>query len=103
MKRIIGVIAVAAALAGCASGGPVAMGNGEYFITKKSAACGFSSGQESEADLLREANAFCAKQGKEIETIKADASHGVPFARCASAEVHFRCVGSDQQHVGSGS
>lgn len=82
----------AASLAACASSGPVKTGANTYYLTKKSAGCGFTGGEGSQAALLREANAFCAKQGKEIETLDAHAKNGVPFVRCASAEVRFKCV-----------
>ncbi|WP_159082217.1 hypothetical protein [Rhodanobacter thiooxydans] len=91
MKTILFVAAICA-LAACSSGGPVKTGPDTYYLTKKSAGCGFSGGEGSKAALLREANDFCAKQGKEIKTLEADAKNGVPFVRCASAEVQFRCV-----------
>lgn len=91
MKGIILALSVCA-LAACSSGGPVKTGPDTYYLTKKSAGCGFSGGEGSKAALLREANDFCAKQGKEIQTLEADAKNGVPFVRCASAEVQFRCV-----------
>lgn len=91
MKRVILLIATLC-LGACVSGGPVSTGHGAYMLTKKSMGCGFTGGDGAKADLLREANAFCAKQGKEIETIDAAAKNGVPFVRCASAEVDFRCV-----------
>ena len=94
MKAVFPVFLTLAtlSLAACSSGGPVKMGHGTYLLTKKSAGCGFSGGEGSKAALLREANAFCGKQGKEIETIEATAKNGVPFVRCASAEVQFKCV-----------
>lgn len=81
------------ALAGCSSGGPVKTGPDTYYLTKKSAGCGFSGGEGSKAALLREANEFCAKQGKDIQALSTEAKHGVPFVRCASAEITFKCVG----------
>lgn len=83
-------------LAACSSGGPVKMGHDTYLLTKKSAGCGFTGGEGAKAALLREANAFCAKQGKEIETMDATAKNGVPFVRCASAEIEFKCRASNQ-------
>lgn len=91
MRRIV-LLTGAIALAGCASGGPVQMSPGVYLLTKKSAGCGFTGGEGSKVALLKEAGAFCAQQGKQVDTLSADAQHGVPFARCASAEVRFRCV-----------
>jgi hypothetical protein len=79
-------------LVGCASGGPVPMGGGNYYLTKKSAGCGFTGGEGSKVKLLREANTFCAKQGQELETVEATSRDGVPMVRCASAQVQFRCA-----------
>jgi hypothetical protein len=79
------------ALSACASGGPVKTGPNTYYLTKKSASCGIGGGEGAKADLLREANAFCAKQGKQIQMLDAKAEKGTPFVRCASAELTFRC------------
>jgi hypothetical protein len=91
MRRIVLGLAVLALVA-CSSGGPVKTGPDTYYLTKKSAGCGFSGGEGSKAALLREANAFCAKQGKQIQTLESQAKNGVPFVRCASAEVQFKCL-----------
>jgi hypothetical protein len=90
MRKVLGLLGIIL-LSGCASGGPVPTGNGSYYLTKKSAGCGFSGGEGSKADLLREANAFCAKRGQRVKTREAISHDGVPFARCASAEVEFIC------------
>jgi len=91
MKKIA-MLSLACLMTACSSGGPVPMGQGVYMLTKKSAGCGFTGGEGSKAELLREANAFCAKEGKQIETLDATSRDGVPMVRCASAEVHFKCV-----------
>jgi hypothetical protein len=89
----LGSISIAVVLlVGCASGGPVPMGGGSYYLTKKSAGCGFTGGDGSKAELLREANRFCTKRGQELETVEATSRDGVPMVRCASAQVQFRCV-----------
>ena len=91
--RVIATFAALAiiGLAGCSSGGPVKTGPDSYYLTKKSAGCGFTGGEGSKASLMREADAFCAKQGKQAIIDKAQAHNGIPFARCASAEVTFSC------------
>lgn len=92
MKRII-VIAASVLLAGCfSSSGPVKTGPDTYYITKKDAGGGLVSGEGSKAKLLKEANAFCEQQGKQIQVVDAEAHRGIPFARIASAEVNFKCV-----------
>jgi hypothetical protein len=39
------------------------------------------------ADLLIEANAFCAKQGKAMTLITVDAKNATPFVRMPSSEI----------------
>ena len=91
MKTIV-VLSITLVLTGCVSTGVVPIGNNSYMISKKSAGCGFSSAEGTKADLYVEANAYCEKQNKEIETVDAITRDGVPFVRCASAELQFRCV-----------
>jgi hypothetical protein len=79
-------------LTACASGGPVKTGANTYYLTKKSAGGGFVNGDSTKAALLREANDFCGRQGKDIQLIEAESHRGIPFAKIASAEVNFRCV-----------
>lgn len=90
MKKSFVVLALV--LTGCASSGVVHIGQGTYMLSKKSAGCGFSSAEGTKADLYIEANAFCTEQRKQLETVNAIARDGVPFVRCASAEIQFRCV-----------
>lgn len=90
--KYLALSVVFGAVAACSSGGPVKTGPDTYYLTKKSAGCGFTGGEGSKAALLREANDFCARQGKSIQALDAEAKHGVPFVRCASAEVTFKCV-----------
>ncbi|RYY02755.1 MAG: hypothetical protein EOO53_10960 [Gammaproteobacteria bacterium] len=91
MKSII-VLSVTLLLTACSSTGVVPIGNSTYILSKKSAGCGFSSAEGTKSDLYVEANAYCEKQNKEIEAVIVNARDGVPFVRCASAELQFRCV-----------
>ena len=79
-------------LTACSSTGVMPIGNSTYMLSKKSAACGFSSAEGTKSDLYMEANSFCEKQYQEIETVVVNTRDGVPFTRCASAELQFRCV-----------
>ena len=90
--KLLALCVISGALAACSSGGPVKTGPDTYYLTKKSAGCGFSGGEGSKAALLREAGEFCAKKGKDVQALDATAKNGVPFVRCASAEVTFKCV-----------
>jgi hypothetical protein len=86
------VILLMIGLSACASTGVVPIGQGVYMLTKKSAACGFASAEGTMSDLYKEAGAYCATKGLEIATVEAIPRDGVPLVRCASAELHFKCV-----------
>jgi len=90
MKIVFGILIFI--LTGCSSTGVVPIGEGTFIISKKSAGCGFSSGEGTKIDLYKEANAYCEKKNKELTTVEAIARDGVPFVRCASAELKFKCV-----------
>lgn len=92
MKHWLAVIGLISILSACASGGPVPMGGGTYYLDKISPACGFSNGDGAKKDLLREASDFCVKQGKEVAIDSAINKNGVVGHQCASAEVTFKCV-----------
>lgn len=90
--RLYALSVVVALVAGCASTGVVPMGQGTYLLTKKSAGCGFASAEGTKSDLYIEANDYCKAQRKEVKTVEVIARDGVPFVRCASAELQFQCV-----------
>ena len=81
------------AIVGCASSGVIPIGDGVYMISKHSATT-FASGDGQQAEIYKEANAYCAKLGKELATVDTNATSGVVAFRAASAELHFRCVTS---------
>lgn len=91
--RRISCLALAALLSACASSGVVPTGPDTYMVTKKSAGGLFVSGSQVKADLYVEANDFCSKQGKAVETVSATAQNAIPFARMPNAELNFKCVG----------
>jgi hypothetical protein len=77
--------------AGCSSTGIIPMDKDVYMISNRSAKIPFTAANDEKADAYRQANEFCAKQGKSVETIKLDMiSSG--FIRAASAALEFRCV-----------
>ncbi|QNA90087.1 hypothetical protein G4G28_19175 [Massilia sp. Dwa41.01b] len=79
-------------LAGCASSGPIPTGKDTYMITKQSAGGLAVPGSKVKAQILVEANEFCAKSGKTMELLNASAKNAIPFARTSSAEISFKCV-----------
>jgi len=83
---------LAIVLAGCASSGPIPTGKDTYMITKQSAGGVAVSGAKVKAQILKEANTFCAQSGKTMELLNSDAKNAIPFARTSSAEISFKCV-----------
>ena len=81
-----------AVLAGCASSGIIPIGGDTYMVTKKSAGGLLVSGSQVKADLYVEANEYCGKQGKEVQTVTATAQNAMPFVRMPNAELQFKCV-----------
>jgi hypothetical protein len=79
-------------LAGCASTGVVPVDQGEYMISKQSAAGMFGTPAGVEADIYQEANAFCAARQQVLQTIDVQTQNAVPFVHEGSATLHFRCV-----------
>ena len=77
---------------GCASTGVVPADKDTFFISKQSAAGVFGTPEGVKADIYTEANEFCGKQGKAVETVQVDAKRAIPFARQGSASLNFRCV-----------
>ncbi len=90
MKRILTLAAVAALLAGCATNsGIVDLGGGNYVYAKEDAMA--YNGNATKVEILKEAAAFCAKQGKQMAVQSSDARPYTPFSSYAGAEVQFAC------------
>lgn len=90
MKRSTALLAIA--LAGCASTGIVPTGQDTYMVAKKSAAGVATSGATIKAELYGEANEYCARTGRVVETISATSANAIPFARMPQAELNFKCA-----------
>lgn len=90
MKKLLALTVVI--LAGCASSGPVQIGNNTYMITKQSAGGVAVPGIVVKTDIIAEANAFCSKSGKQTELVSSDSKNAIPFVRTSSAEITFKCV-----------
>ena len=79
-------------LTGCASTGVVPTDRGTYMISKQSAAGIFGTPDGVRADIYTEANEFCARTGKAVETVNTEVKGAIPFMRTGSAMLQFRCV-----------
>lgn len=78
-------------LVGCAGTGVVQMEKDTYLIAKKSPQVGFGPPIGVKGEVYAEANAFCSKDGKSVETIKTEQTDS-GFAKSAAFSLEFRCV-----------
>ena len=78
-------------LVACANTGVVPMDKGTYLIAKKSPQVGFGPPIGIKGEAYTEANEFCSKDGKAVETIKLEETNS-GFARSAAISLEFRCV-----------
>lgn len=90
MRKLI-VIAAMATLGGCAtnSSGVAPLGDGQYMLHGTDLT-GWRASGDVKASLLKEADAHCAKQGKELTGVQLGGSEA-GWINAASAEVRFRC------------
>ena len=70
------------------------IGKDTYMVSKRSAT-GFQSAVGIKADILREANGFCADQGLVMQMISLQTKDGVPGESYATAELVFRALKPD--------
>lgn len=78
-----------AILSGCASG-IVAMGEDTYYMSD-TGLWSWSSKAGIKANLIKEATAFCAKEGKKLQPIGSEGVDG-SFNNFAQADFTFRCL-----------
>jgi len=78
------------ALFGCATNsGIVDLGGGSYVYEKEDAWA--YNGSSTKVEILKEAAAFCAKQGKQMVVQSSAAKPYTPYSSYAGAEVQFSC------------
>jgi hypothetical protein len=65
---------------------------GTFLISKQSAAGIFGTSGGVRADIYVEANEFCTRTGKAVETVNLEVKDAIPFVRTSSATLQFRCV-----------
>ena len=85
------LLAITLLLTGCASTGISQMNKGTYFVSEMRSMPGIGPATGAKADIYKEANEFCAKQNKHVETVKLEMVNAV-FARPGSASLEFKCV-----------
>ena len=89
MRLITSVIALLT-LFGCATNsGIVDLGGGNYVYEKEEAMA--YNGNSTKVEILKEAAAFCLKQGKQMTVQSSSAKSFTPYSSHAGAEVQFSC------------
>lgn len=91
MRYTIVTLLFIALLTGCGTTGIVKLEQNHFMVSTKSAKIGFVNAAEEKADVYAQANEYCAKFGKEVETINLEMRNS-GFARSASATLEFRCI-----------
>ncbi len=96
--RSIKALGLMVLLTACASSGVIQVDPDTYLVAKRSPQLGFGAPVGATADVYKEANAFCARQGKSVETVNLDQENSA-FGRPASASLKFRCVAPGSKPV----
>jgi hypothetical protein len=82
--------AIVIALTGCASSGILKSGGDRYIVSKTSMQVGFGAPTGVHADISKEADDFCAKQGKSLDVVDTRIEHPA-IGKPGSATLEFRC------------
>ena len=85
------VFLVPVLLTACANTGVVPMDKGTYMISKKSPQVGFGPPIGIKGEVYTEANEFCTKENKTVETLKYKETNA-GLARSAAVSLEFKCV-----------
>jgi hypothetical protein len=98
MTRWLGL---AVLIAGCASNsGVVAIGQDTYMVSRQ-AATGFSGSGTLKAEAFREANEYCASQGKVMQVVATEeAKPPYLFGNFPKAEIQFMCLTRGDPEMG---
>ena len=83
-------ILFALALTACSTG-IIPTDGGTYMIARRSAQVGAGPPVGAQAKAYKDANDFCAKQGRSVETVKIDLDPS-SFGHPGSVNLQFRCV-----------
>lgn len=86
------VLAVVLSLAGCATPQVVPLGNNTFSLSKLSPHCAAGTAGAVKADVYFQAEQFCREQHQRLEIVDFEGKSGIPFVRCANAELTFRCT-----------
>lgn len=89
-KKIFQFGVIFIALSGCASSGILKSGGDKYLVSKTSMQVGFGAPTAVYAEISKEADDFCAKQGKSLDVVDTKIEHPA-IGKPGSATLEFRC------------
>lgn len=92
MTRLAGITGLLLMLAACADSGPLKIGKDTYSISTRVPLSGPAG---AKGDALKEANRFCAGQGKEVLLQTENSEECAWHGGCGEAEITFLCVAGD--------
>lgn len=92
MKVVALIITSTLIMAGCASSGIMPREDGVHSISKTSAAGVFGNTDGVRNDISVEANEFCARQGKVVQTVNIQTQEAAPGRGLGWARLDFRCI-----------
>jgi len=95
LNRSLFIVLTFFGISACQSTGVIPMDHGTYMIGKKDGSPGLGVSLSNKAEVYKEANAFCHKDGLEVETIKVTVSPA-KLAKLGSTELEFKCVATVQ-------
>jgi len=78
-------------LSGCASSGVVPLSADKLMISKNTAKFGGGISASAASEVHEEANDFCAKQGKKVETVDLQLTPG-RAGSLGNVTLQFRCI-----------
>lgn len=93
-------LALALLLVSCASTGVIPIGGDTYTISKQTAT-GYESAVSIRGAVLKEANEFCRKNGREMVVVSINNKDGIPGRSYATVDLVFRAVRSGGAAYGS--
>jgi hypothetical protein len=78
-------------LTACSSTGVIPTDEGVYMIAQRSAQVGFGPPDRVKANVYNEANAFCAKTQRTVETVNLEVTNS-GLARPGNVSLEFKCT-----------
>jgi hypothetical protein len=92
LKSYLFPFVIITTLSGCATTEFKTVDKDTYQLSKNSDACAAGAPSSALNHLKMEAEKFCAGRKEIPEEIESSTEIGIPYIRCASAKLTFKCV-----------